>query len=66
MTWTYDLPTVKGWYWHRFDEETPQVVYVYQRGEAFVVYDVPASFGVAMHGGQWAGPLPEPIDEARG
>ena len=67
MIWTHELPTVPGWYWHRFpgrEAEYGEPLHV----EVHEVYDVGGMLFCCKHPlvihkpqfNEWAGPIPEP------
>ncbi len=78
MKWTTDKPTEPGWYWHKeliyLDDEnqtwtTNMLLVAEQAGEMracflndnFELYDN----NIYMWDGEWAGPIPEPVEDVK-
>lgn len=59
--WTKELPTVSGFYWWRkYPSWAGKIVDVYQSGlNETMMMD---GWSVALQAGEWAGPIPKPID----
>jgi hypothetical protein len=80
MEWTKELPTEKGWYWFKFDEEEwpklpteiyePKMLWVTQElggeGKFFAqdAAEIFEQFEVGGMKGLWVGPLVPPASEA--
>ena len=71
LTWTTDKPTEPGWYWYKFAEGPPSVVYaLHPSGMSIVevLYDQTGLFcrhpdndkSLIELDGHWAGPLEPP------
>lgn len=66
LRWTDELPTKPGWYWWRqYVGQQSTVHHVIKSCEALLVEGSLASWNVSYHCGQWAGPLPEPIEDEK-
>ncbi len=59
--WTTDRPTERGDYWYRADSNEPEtIVHVYEMANGLGVYK--KGIFQAVPEGQWAGPIPQPIE----
>ena len=69
FTWTKDKPTEPGWYWHKpilgqnFTPPLPATIRKIQKWKG-VLCD--AYLEPILHGGFWAGPIPEPTTKEDG
>ena len=63
FSWTEDVPTVPGWYWHKGRATQPELVQVswYDKTNGICcVHDMFSTWTCEEIGGQWAGPVTPP------
>ena len=58
MNWTKELPTRRGWYWHKYSPDYQPIMTVHDGREGDPIY----GFGCESDG-RWYGPLEPPADE---
>ena len=62
LTWTNEPPKVAGWYWWRTSKgQNVNTIQVWSRS-GVLGYCFDTEFITALDRGEWAGPIPAPID----
>ena len=64
LRWTDKVPTEPGWYWHTYGSPSgfaggPRILEVYKNKIDGLIF---GGMGTVPNGGQWAGPIPEPVE----
>ena len=62
LTWTSEKPTAPGWYWWRSPTDRVMICDVYEWDYMFFVTTIGEPLRVGGMAGQWAGPIPEPVE----